>query len=227
MELLEGIRSRNSIRVYKHDPVSREILMELLEIATRAPSGVNSQPWEFFVVKGSALDALKRASLDEYRRGTPPHPEVPVGPIRGVAPVLEGIYRERKIELAKQIFGAMGIKKEDREAREKWNESMVQFYHAPAIIIIVVDKMLQGSWPIMDIGFVSQNIALAAQAFGLGTCVMRAIVDYPERIREVVGIPKSKRIIVGISIGRPEMEHPVNRLLSNREKIEKIVTVVE
>jgi nitroreductase len=198
-----------------------------LNIALAAPSGVNLQPWEFYVVKGKALDALKRANLEEYRKGKAPEPELPVGATKGVAPALEGVYRERQVALAIQIFKIMGISKGDKEKQEEWMESMIQFYHAPAVIIIVVDKMLQGGWPVLDIGFVAQNILLAAQEFGLGTCVMRAIVDRPDKIRKIVNIPESKRIIVGISIGYPDWDHPINGITTGREKLDKILTLVE
>jgi nitroreductase len=104
---------------------------------------------------------------------------------------------------------------------------MVRFYDAPAVIIIVVDKLLQGAWPVMDIGLVSANIVLYAQDFGLGTCIMRAIVDYPEKIREIVGIPEQKRIYTGIAVGYPDPEHPVNQVRTDRESIENIVTWVD
>lgn len=227
MEILEAIRSRRSIRAFKPDPVPDQKLMEILEVSSRAPSGVNSQPWEFFIVKGEALEELKRANLREYRLGTPPHPEVPVGTMKNIAPALSGVFKERQVELAKQIFQIMGISKDDKKRQEEWNESMVQFYDPPAVIIIVVDKMLQGSWPIMDIGFVVQNITLAAQEYGLGTCIMRAIVDFPEHVRKIVGIPESKRIIVGITIGYPDYDQQINQLITSRERIDKIVTVVE
>lgn len=224
MELLEGIKSRKSIRAFKPEPVSEQVLMELLEVATRAPSGVNFQPWEFFVVRGEMLEELKRENLEEHRLGKAPDPDIPVDPIKGVSPVLGGVYRERQVELAKQIFQLMGITKEDKKKREAWNEKMVQFYDAPAVIILVVDKAVYSPWRIIDIGAVTQNIALAAQEYGLGTCIMRAVVDHPEKVRKVVGIPESKRIAVGIAIGHPDWDHPINRLKTNREKIDKIVT---
>ena len=227
MELLDGIKSRKAIRAFKPDPVSEQVLMELLEVAVRAPSGVNLQPWEFFIIRGEALKELKRANLEEHRLGKTPNPEIPLGPTKGVSPVLEGVFRERQVELAKQIFQLMGITKGDNKRQEEWNERMVQFYDAPVVIIVVMDKILQGGWPILDIGFVVENIALAAQEYGLGTCVMRAIVDYPEQVRKIVGIPESKRIMVGIAIGYPDRDHPINRLKTNRERIDKIVTFVE
>jgi nitroreductase len=227
MDLLEAIDARKSIRAFKPEPVPNEVLMEILRISTRAPSSVNSQPWEFFVAQGEALKALKSASLEEYRHGKPPVPELGMGRSRGVAPTLEGVFRERQVGLAKQIFKLVDIQKGDKAGIEKWNESMVQFYDAPTIIVIVIDKILQSKWPIVDAGLVTGYIALAAQNYGLGTCIMRAIVDYPEQVRKIVGIPDSKFIVVGIAIGYPDWDHPLNELRTNREKLENIVTFVE
>jgi nitroreductase len=130
------------------------------------------------------------------------------------------------VELAKQMFKLLGISGKDKKGQEEWNERMVQFYHAPAVIIIVASKTLLGDWPILEIGFVAQNIVLEAQEYGLGACVMRTIVDYPVQLRKIVGIPESKCIIVGISVGYPDMEHPINWLKTNRERIDNIATLV-
>ena len=170
MELLEGIKSRKSIRAFKTDPVPVETLMEILSASVRAPSSVNLQPWEFFIVKGEALKDLKHASLEEHRLGKMPNPEIPTGEIKGIAPALEGVFKERQVELAKQIFELLGISKHDKKGMEEWNERMVQFYNAPAVIIVVIDRTLQGAWPILDIGLVTQNIVLATQEYGLGGC---------------------------------------------------------
>ena len=226
MKILEGIKSRKSTRAFKTDPVPVETLMEILSVSVRAPSSVNLQPWEFFIVNGKALKDLKHASLEEHRLGKMPNPEIPTGEIKGIAPALEGVFKERQVELAKQIFELLGISKHDKKGMEEWNERMVQFYNAPAVIIVVIDRTLQGAWPILDIGLVTQNIVLATQEYGLGSCVMRAIVDYPEQIRKIVGIPESKRIIVGIAIGYPDGDQPINRLKTKRERIDEIVTLV-
>jgi len=87
-------------------------------------------------------------------------------------------------------------------------------------------QLLQSNWPILDIGLVTENITLAALEFGLGTCIMRAIVDYPEHFREIAGIPKSKRIIIGLAIGYPDWDHPIVSIKTDREQIENIVTFV-
>ena len=227
MELLEAIKSRKSIRAFKPDPVPDHVIRELLEVASRAPSSVNIQPWEFFVVRGKALNELKHMRLEGHRLGNKPDPEIPIGETRGMSSVLEGIFRERQVELAKQIFKILDIPKGDKEKMEAWNEKMLQFYDAPAVIIVVIDKMLEINWPLLSIGLVIENIALAALEYGLGTCIMRAIVDYPEQARKLLHIPESKRIVIGIAIGYPDNDHPIDRLETSREKIDNIVTFVE
>ncbi|RLB20049.1 MAG: nitroreductase [Deltaproteobacteria bacterium] len=224
MEVLEAIRSRKSIRAFRPDPVPEHILIKLLGVATRAPSAVNLQPWEFFVVRGKALKEVKSAYLKDYRFGKLPDPDIPVGDTRDIAPVLKGVYKERQVTLAKQIFKIMGITKANK--KKEWSEKMVQFYDAPAVIIVAVDNVLQSNWPILDVGLVTQNIALAAPEFGLSTCIMRAIVDYPKRLRKIVGIPESKRIMIGLAIGYPDWEHPITGIKTAREQIENIVTFV-
>ena len=224
MELIEAILSRRSIRAFKPDPVPKELLIKLLAIATRAPSAVNLQPWEFFIISGDALNKVKAAYLKDYRLRKLPNPDVPVGQTRDIAPVLEGVYKERQVALAKQIFEILHINKKNKK---NWSEKMVQFYDAPAVIVLVVDKTIQSDWPILDIGLVTENIALAAPELDLGTCIMRAIVDYPEQLRKIAGIPESKRIIIGLAVGYPDWNHPIARIKTDRERVENIITFVE
>jgi len=224
VELIEAILSRRSIRAFKPDPVPEQLIIKLLEIATHAPSAVNLQPWEFFVVRAEILKNVKAAYLEDYRLGRLPNPDVPVGQTRDIAPVLEGVYKQRQVALAKQIFEILHINKTNK--KRNWSEKMVQFYDAPAVIVLAVDKVLQSDWPILDIGLVTENIALAAPELGLGTCIMRAIVDYPEHLRNIAGIPESKRIIIGLAVGYPDWDYPIARIKTGREKIENLVTFV-
>jgi len=227
MELLEAIRVRKSVRAYKPDPVSEDTLMDLLNAAVRAPSSVNSQPWEFFLVMGDALDALRKAYVEQVRAGVPPHPEIAIPQQKGTSPGLAGVYRDRQIALAKQMFQLLGIGKGEKDKMQAWTETMYRFYDAPAAIILVIDEALISGWPLVDTGLMAGTLAYAALEYGLGTCIIRAIVDYPEQLRAVVGIPNSKQTIVGLSIGYPDWEAPVNQLDSEREALKNLVTLVD
>ncbi|MBI4776099.1 MAG: nitroreductase [Deltaproteobacteria bacterium] len=227
MELLEAIRVRKSVRAYKPDPVSLDTLMDLLNAAVRAPSSVNSQPWEFFLVMGEALDALRKAYVEQVRSGIPPHPEVAIPEQKGTAPGLGGVYRDRQVALAKQMFRLLGIGKGEKDKIQAWTESMYRFYDAPAAVVLVTDKSLISGWPLVDTGIMAGTLAYAALEFGLGTCIIRSIVDYPEQLRAVVGIPDSKQIVVGMAIGYPDWNAPVNELNTEREALKNLVTLVD
>lgn len=227
MELFEAIKTRKSIRAYKPEPIPMETLTDLLNVALRSPSGVNSQPWEFFIVKGEALDELGRACVKRFNERAEPAPDLPIADKKHGETGLKGIYWERQVTVAKQLFQSLGIAKGDVKGVQAHAESMYRFYDAPALIIIVMDEFLKPTWPVMDIGIISQTIALAALEYGLGTCIMRAAVDFPETVRKVVGIPQAKKLMVGLTIGFPDWDHPLNRLVSEREKLENLLTVVE
>jgi nitroreductase len=228
MELLEAIKSRKSIRGFRPEPVPGEVLFELLRVATRSPSGVNCQPWEFHIVMGKALEKLREAYVDQYRRGIPAQPVAYAGPAaQRVSPSLKGVYRERQVQLAKDMFRILGIGKGDEKKTREYYETMYRFYDAPAVIIITADESLLMTAVSLDIGLLAQTIALAAQAYGLGTCIMRAIVDYPAQAREIAGIPDSKQQIIGVAIGYPDWDDPINELRTERESLDRIVTVVE
>ena len=228
MDLLESIKSRKSVRAFKPESVPTETIKKVLEISIRAPSSVNSQPWEFFVVKGEALDKLKSVGGDKLRKGIGPNPNVPLPDKTKGDMGLQGIYKKRQVVLGVTIFKILGIAKGDQQAMMDYMAAMYRFFDAPAVIIICIDKMLELlSYPLIDIGALIQTIALTAQEFHLGTCIMRAIVDYPEQVREIVGIPDSKHIIIGMTIGYPDWDHPINSLQSERDKLEDLLTVVE
>jgi nitroreductase len=227
MELFEAIKTRKSVRAFKPEAVPTETIKEILEIAVRAPSSLNSQPWEFFIVKGEKLEQLKNRCVEQFRQGNGPGPDVPLpDKIKGDMG-LQGIYKKRQVVLGVTMFKLLGIAKRDQKAIMDYVASMYRFFDAPAVVIIAVDKVLQLSYPLIDIGALLQTIALAALEFDLGTCIMRAIVDYPEQVREIVGIPESKHVIIGMTMGYPDWDHPINTFQSERDALDDLLTVVE
>lgn len=216
MDLIEAIGSRKSIRGYKPDPVPKEVLKQILEIATRAPSSMNTQPWEFTVVAGDVLDGIRKANLEKLAAGETPSMEVARGGY-------EGAYRERQVAIGVQLFQLMGIAREDREKRMEWTKRGFRFFDAPAAIIISVDKSMHQAAE-FDLGTVAQTIALVALDYGLGTCIQGQGLAYPDVVRKLTGIPESKRITICIIIGYPDWDFPANRVNSEREPIESVTT---
>ena len=217
MDILEAIRARKSIRGYKPDPVPREILREIINIASRAPSAMNTQPWEITVVTGKVLDNIKQGNIDMVSSGTTPEPAVRSKPF-------EDKYRQRQVELAIQLFGLMGIAREDRVKRAEWWQKGFRFFDAPAAIILSVDRSLEEARSQFDIGTLAQTICLTALNYDLGTCIEDQGVTFPEIVRRFAHIPESQRIVTSIAIGYPNRDFPANRLESKREPVDEIVT---
>lgn len=222
MDLMEGIQKRSSIRAFTDKPVPREIIMDILNIACRAPSAMNTQPWEFVVITGEKLNRLRAAIVEKLKAGAPIVPDHLV-----VGWPDKGVYKDRQITLAKQLFQAMDIPREDKEKRAWWLERGFRFFDAPAAIIIATDKVLGEAGPLLDLGAVMQNICLAALPFGLGTCIEDQGVLYPDVVREHTGLSSNKRLMIAIALGYPDPDFPANRVRSERESAENLTTWVE
>jgi nitroreductase len=219
MDVIEAVKKRKSIRGYKPDPVPKEVLEQILELASHAPSAMNTQPWEFTVLTGEVLDNVRRSNVDLLSSGVLPNPEHVV-----TSWPKESIYRQRQVHLAKQLFQLMDIPREDKEKRAKWLERGFRYFDAPAAIILSTDRCLSESGPLLDIGAVMQTICLTALHFGLGTCIEDQGTMYPQVLRKYAHIPESKRIIAAIAIGYPDWDFPANKVESEREPIKNVTT---
>lgn len=216
MELREAINGRRSIRGFTSQPVARGTLQEVLNLATRAVSGVNCQPWEFAIATGAVLDAVKERNMEMLHNGEPED--------RIDAEIPGGSYKDRSRTIGKALLGAMNITREDKEGRVWWGERGYRFFDAPAVIFLLMDESLDETAYRFDMGCVAQNICLAALEQGLGTCVEDQAVTYQKGARELLNIPESKRFVIGIAIGYPDKEFGANNVVSTREDIDQITT---
>jgi nitroreductase len=219
MDLIEAIRRRKSIRKFKPDPVPRDVLREILGIASRAPSAMNTQPWEFVVMAGEVLERVRRANLEKLHAGQALQPEHPV-----IGWPQDSVYRRRQVELGMALFRLMDIPRNDPVKRMQWLERGFRYFDAPAAVILAADRMLGTGEPLLDLGAVMQTLCLAALDHGLGTCIEDQGVMYPDVIREQTGIPAQKRLIIAIAIGYPEEDFPANRIESLREPVDDVTT---
>jgi nitroreductase len=219
MNTIEAMNVRKSIRGFKTDPVDQNTITKILEAAVRAPSAMNTQPWEFFVVTGEVLDNMRKQIVEKLNSGAPMQPDHLVV---GWPP--DSIYRDRQVDLAKQLFQLMDIQREDKAKRAQWLERGFRFFDAPVAIFVVTDKSLSESGPLFDIGAVVNNICLAALEFDLGTCIEDQGVLYPEVARELADIPDTKRMMIAIAIGYPDENFPANQVKSKRESVDSITT---
>lgn len=214
MEISEAISQRKSIRAFKQDSIPMDTLKKILEESLRAPSWANTQPWEFAVATGSPLNEIRSRFLDKAMTG--PSPDIPR------PPEFPKRYADRIRVLDKQ----------NRLVTQKdWDSRRVQnfnHYGAPAVIYLLTGREFYyqtkglNVWALYDCGSVVENILLLATKYELGTIVQAQAVVYPEVLRDVLGIPESKIIILGIAIGYPDWQNPINQFSTEREPLETI-----
>ena len=216
MELLQAVRNRRSIRQFKADPVSRELLQEILQAAVWAPSAINAQPWECWVVGGDSLQRMGGEMYAEAEKESPSRADFKL------TERWKDAYLSRMRENGKGLFGILGIERQDKEKRKAFGLSMYRFFGAPQAIFLCLDSSL-GEYSVFDCGCFARNLCLVALSLGLGTCIQHSAVNYPDIIRKHVPIPAEKKILAAISIGYPDEEANVNRFRSSREPLEKAV----
>ena len=224
MDIVEAINQRKSIRGFKSGPVPKEILKEIMELALRAPSWGNTQPWEFAIATGKKLEEIRQAFVEKAAAAEEDNPDIP-RPREFPQP-----YDTRYRVLSKKVLELKGISREDREKRRQWLLQGLRLFGAPCVIYIYVDRSFYQQsaglniWPVFDCGLVAENIMLLATKYGLGTIPQIQAVVYPDVLRKVLGIPDSKLIVLGIAVGYPDWDDPVNQLRSEREPLDNVST---
>jgi nitroreductase len=215
MDAIQAINDRRSVRAFKPDPVPKETLTAIMKAALQAPSWENSQPWEFAVLGGEAMRNFKTVIMAMMKAGEMPRLDIPW-------PKLSGRYLERAKEDGRNLFRELGISKDDKEAVIGWRLSMARFFDAPNGVVVYTDSSL-GQWSLVDVGIALQNLMLAAWHYGVGTCALAAAVIYPDVLRGLLDIPDSKRIVVGVALGYPDLSSPTAGFRANRDPLEAMV----
>jgi nitroreductase len=210
MEIFQTVTTRRSIRRFKPDPVPEPLLREILEAARWSPSWGNTQPWEIFIVAGEPLERLRKASRQRFLDGIIPEPDTPMP---GVWPEP---LKQRYQGVGKKILTALAIPRGDEEARLRYRGDMFAFFGAPCLLLFCVDGSLAREYAMLDTGAIVQTVCLLAHARGLGSCILAASVSYPALIREIIPIPETKAIIIGVALGFPDKETPVNQFARER-----------
>jgi nitroreductase len=215
------VQERRSIRGYKPDPVPRKLLEEVIALATRAPSSMNTQPWHFYVVTGEPLDRIRKGNTERNLAGVPPSRE-----IRSHGPY-EGAHRQRQIEIAVQLFEAMGIARHDTERRQDWVLRGFRQFDAPACIVMTYDKNLEGGdIAQFDCGAVVNLLVHAAWSRGLGCVINSQGIMQSPVVREHAGIPDDEVIMICIAIGYPDFDFPANDVRSRRRPVDEVARFV-
>ena len=207
-DLEQAINERRSIRMFLPDKlVPRELVDGALELAIRAPSNSNVQPWHLRLVSGAARDRLVAALLDEASSKPPVVPELPE------------LFAHLRRELGAKVYGSMGITRDDSEGRRIAVLRNWEFFRAPLAGIVCMHRDLHYV-DSLGVGMFLQTFLLALTARGLGTCVQVSIAGYPEIVREQLSISDEYAILCGLAIGYPDPTFPANTLRTDRNPIE-------
>jgi len=214
MNLEEAIVGRYSCRAYLDRAVPRGVIEKILDTARWSPSGANLQPWQVAVVQGETKERLSRALIETFEQGEKPAPDYPYYPKEWPEP-----YRSRRFQCGMALYQALEIERDDKARRlEAWKENY-RFFGAPVALFFFVDRVMeQGAW--LDMGMFVQSVMLAARDQGLESCPQASVADYPEVVRQVLGMDDDKLLLCGLSLGYPDPEHPVNNYRTDREPVE-------
>ncbi|GIX20710.1 nitroreductase [Erythrobacter cryptus] len=210
----EVVLGRRSIRGYLDKPVPRALIEEVLALAMRAPSSMNTQPYHFHVITGAPLARIRQGNTERILAGYPDSREFRRGE------PFAGVHRERQIAVAKQLFGAMGIARDDQEARQDWVLRGFRQFDAPVCIIITYDRALSGSDDTaFDCGAVTTQLVNAAWSKGLGCVINSQGIMQSPVVREHAGIPDDQVIMKAVAMGWPDPDFPANAVVSERRSV--------
>ena len=220
MDAVECIKNRMSIRGFTSEEVPRELLEEVIDIARWSPSYKNTQPWEVLVLSGEKKKELSRQLVQLLEDGVEPTPDLPT-PLSW-PPAIQA----RIDHLFAKRAEATGIDLTDPVIIKKSKMANFRFYNAPHAVYLYQDAELT-PWSILDLGLFAQSFMLAAHAKGLGTVPQAFTTDYAAQVKEFLGIPADKRLVLGLSVGFPDPESPMNQLRTDRVETDEIVTWVK
>jgi len=214
-EFDEVVRQRHSTRLFLRDkPVPRELIEEALELAMRAPSNSNVQPWRMFIASGPRRDRLVEALLEEASVGLP------------ITTGLPETFLPLRQELGALVYGSMGIARHDKEGRRLAQLRNWEFFRAPVGAVICMHRDL-GLVDSLGVGMFLQTLVLALTERGLGTCVQVSIAAYPEILRAQLGIPDDLTVLCGLAIGYPDPAFAGSSVVTPRNPVETNVAFLD
>ena len=221
MDYEEIAQDRRSIRGYKLDPIPREILEEIIHIAKHAPSSMNTQPWHFHVLTGEPLERIRKGNTEKMMAGSSVDREIKLN--HGY----EGPHRERQIEIAVQLFEAMGIARDDKERRLDWVMRGFRQFDAPVSIVITVDKALaDDTIAHFDCGAATYGLVLAAWSKGIGSVINGQGIMQSSVVRENANIPEDQVIMTCVAMGYPDATFVANDVKSRRSPNDKVASFI-
>ncbi|MFN3303214.1 MAG: nitroreductase [Roseateles sp.] len=219
-----AIKTRHSLRAFLPTPVPRQTIEEILEVASWAPSGTNTQPWQVHVLTGAALQRIsgriQAAYLDPAQNAAHKE-EYAYYPTEWRSP-----YIDRRRKVGWDLYGLLGIAKTDKARMQHQHGRNFIFFDAPVGLFFTIDRVMQqGSW--LDYGMVLQNIMIAARARGLHTCPQAAFTQFHRLIAEELQLNEEQMLVCGMSLGHADPDAVENRLVTERAPVAEFTRFLE
>lgn len=216
----EAITSRRSIRAFLPTPIADETILDILRVASRAPSGTNTQPWKVYVLTGAAKTALSEQILAVHNdpEASKAHiQEYAYYPNEWVSP-----YIDRRRKLGWDLYHLLGLTRDNKTGIHAQHGRNYRFFDAPVGLIFTIDRILeQGSW--LDYGMFLQNIMIAARGRGLDTCPQAAFTPFHRIIRTHLELSNQEMVVCGMSLGYVDSSKIENSLVTERAPAEDFV----
>lgn len=220
----EAITSRRSIRAYLPQPVARDDIEAILEVASRAPSGTNTQPWKVYVLTGAARDRLSRAITEAFldpQASSAHAEEYRYYPAKWVSP-----YIDRRRKVGWDLYALLGLTREDKAGMQAQHARNYGFFDAPVGMIFTIDRVMErGSW--LDYGMFLQNIMVAARGRGLDTCPQAAFTQFHRIISDELQLPDTEQVVCGMALGYADQSKIENTLITQREPVSGFAKFME
>lgn len=215
-DIFEGLLStRYSCRAFRPDPVPGDVIARIVQAAGRAPSWCNAQPWQVTVTQGAQTDAFRQALL-EVAASQAPAPDLPW------PESYPGAHGERRRSCGYQLYEAVGIARDDRDARTAQSMRNFALFDAPHVAIVHSEAAL-GAYGAMDTGGFVTAFMLAARALGVDTIAQASVAAHAPMIRAHFGLPETRLILCAISFGYGDADHPANGFRTDRAGLDEVL----
>ncbi len=211
MNVTEAVARRMSVRAFRPKPVPAATVREILELAAKAPSGGNLQPWRVYALAGEPLAALKAAAVGNPM-GEPPEYDV-------YPPNLWDPFRTRRYQNGEDLYATIGIPREDKPARLRQLARNGELFGAPVGLFFCIDRKL-GPPQWADVGMYMQTVMLLALERGLDTCAQEYWARYPQTLARALALPEDQMVFSGMALGFRDEDHPINTLAAARDPFE-------
>ncbi|QQD17103.1 nitroreductase [Spongiibacter nanhainus] len=210
------VNNRRSVRAFLPEPVSESTLHSVFATAQRAPSNCNTQPWEVAVASGNAIERLRKLIPEAFAAGQ----WTMDFPYDGK---YEGVYKERQHGAAAELYGAMGIGREDKALRQAQFMKNFEFFDAPHVAFLFLPEPF-GIREAADLGMYAQNLMLSMTAHGLASCPQTALSFMADLVRRELGIGEHNKLLFGISFGYEDTNNSANKCWTDRAAVTEAVS---